>query len=561
MNKRLLDIVQNPDLLVLNDIEILENEISKYPFVQSYRAVQLLATHRFKENDYAAKLSETAAFTTDKKILYHLIHQKEIQENREKFVENNVSTKDQSLDQYQPNTKLEKLIATPETKFQEVEIKQIDLPKKVYTDGELNRILFEGEEDFLNEENENIDIEATQEAGAIVMLPKEGNLGEFAEGTRKFTRETIIKKEEIKSEEHIIEGTSHLSFHEIDASLTQEKLVTENQNLHLNINISQDFTETTRAFTTETIIDEDKIKSEENIIESTSQLSFHGSEEFLPTVKIEIRNEVSRHFVAENKVSKHEAEMQKLIAEVEAKMKKSSVKNTEKDEGFAENSSLDFMGISHEEPSVNILETQTIENNSEIEVVKEEPNSTWKPINFSAKKSAFRNNEIVEKKESNVDTEEKVEVKNEEFKENISDLLIVDEVIKNEPKITEIIEGKPLDSDESNVPVFINTWQSWLKLKPETTVLKENSKQKAIESFIEKEPKISKLKVESNFTFKDRGDNISHLMTETLANLYLDQKLYLKAQKAFELLIEKEPTKAERFKEKLLKIKELRNQK
>ena len=49
-------------------------------------------------------------------------------------------------------------------------------------------------------------------------------------------------------------------------------------------------------------------------------------------------------------------------------------------------------------------------------------------------------------------------------------------------------------------------------------------------------------------------------MTETLANLYLDQKLYSKAQKAFELLIEKNPEKADNFNEKLLKIKELRNQ-
>jgi hypothetical protein len=49
MNNRIVEILQNPDLLVFNDIEILENEISKSPFVQSFRAVQLLATHRFKE--------------------------------------------------------------------------------------------------------------------------------------------------------------------------------------------------------------------------------------------------------------------------------------------------------------------------------------------------------------------------------------------------------------------------------------------------------------------------------------------------------------------------------
>lgn len=578
MNNRIIEILQNPELLVSNDIEILEKEISKNPFVQSYRAVQLLATHRFKEENYASKLSETAAFTTDKKILYHLIHQKDIAKSE---IENEANVNSENFDlkkeenevEKPPVSKLEKLIAIPETKFQEIKLPQVDLPKEVFIDGELNRILFEGEEDFLNEENETIDLEATQEAGKIVIASKNGALGEFSEATRKFTPETIVQEEKINKEENIVETASEVSFHGIDSILEP------NSDLISNLNDSelettaesapQEFTEATPEFTTETIIDEDKIKSEENLIESTSELSFHGSQEFLPDVKIEIKRESSPHFIAENKLSKHEAEMQKLIAEVEAKMKKSSVKKIEKEEEFEDTHSLDFSGISHEEIAEKTSEMPKAEIISISESEKEESNSPWKPMDFSSKRSAFRNNEIIEKRTQETESEKIIEAVSEEIIEskpeesqiNQPDQLISKEVEISPTEILSKTDEISSDNEESNIPVFINTWQSWLKLNPEIPVLKETVKQKAIESFIEKEPRISKLKEESSFVIKDKGDNISHLMTETLANLYLDQKLYSKAQKAFQLLIIKEPKKAEKFEEKLLKIKELRNQK
>ena len=78
----------------------------------------------------------------------------------------------------------------------------------------------------------------------------------------------------------------------------------------------------------------------------------------------------------------------------------------------------------------------------------------------------------------------------------------------------------------------------------------------AIETFIEANPKISKLKEESDFVVKDRSENISHLMTETLANLYVDQKLYTKALNAFDVLIEKHPEKKEHFEERIQQIKD-----
>jgi hypothetical protein len=47
-------------------------------------------------------------------------------------------------------------------------------------------------------------------------------------------------------------------------------------------------------------------------------------------------------------------------------------------------------------------------------------------------------------------------------------------------------------------------------------------------------------------------------MTETLARLYAEQKLYSKAIKAFEILSEKHPHKKDYFKEKIEEIKAIR---
>ena len=112
--------------------------------------------------------------------------------------------------------------------------------------------------------------------------------------------------------------------------------------------------------------------------------------------------------------------------------------------------------------------------------------------------------------------------------------------------------------EDSNVPGFINTWQSWLKIErvEETPIDKAEIKNKVIESFIENNPKISQLKDEVNFVVKEKTDDISHLMTETLANLYIEQKLYSKAVNAFLILSNKFPDKKEYFEAKIQEIKD-----
>lgn len=134
---------------------------------------------------------------------------------------------------------------------------------------------------------------------------------------------------------------------------------------------------------------------------------------------------------------------------------------------------------------------------------------------------------------------------------------------ESQEKKTEKVPAAPVSSDpaDSNIPGFINTWQSWLKIDRTEEVEKEKVeiKTKVIEAFIEKNPRISQLKDEVNFVVKEKGDDISHLMTETLANLYIEQKLYTKAVKAFEILIGKMPEKEAYFKGRIQEIKDLRN--
>jgi len=120
---------------------------------------------------------------------------------------------------------------------------------------------------------------------------------------------------------------------------------------------------------------------------------------------------------------------------------------------------------------------------------------------------------------------------------------------------------KPVQNPaDSNVPGFINTWQSWLKIDRPQEPEKEKTeiKNKVIEAFIENNPRISQLKEESSFVIREKNDDISHLMTETLANLYFEQKLYTKAIKAFEILINKYPDKKEHFENRIKEIKDFR---
>jgi hypothetical protein len=665
MNPRVLELIKNPKNIQLEDLGLLKEEIHTFPYIQNIRALHLYGIHLYEKENYQKELSTTAAYTTDKKILYQLINGKIRQESKPEIVEDKKPIKAvEKPAQYAPKSK-----SFPIKREEEVSLeKQADeqanacvLPilqdiKPIYVNGERNRILFEGEENFLDEENsEIIDIESTLESGTLVtqkaetiteqpvqeqkeeiQAETEGKAGE------DFTPETIIHEDQISSEkeEEKIDEIENVSFHEVEPLLPEE-------------NVDEEVTEEPESIATED--NHEAVSDQELPIEEVdAEVSFHGTDSFMPDVKIEANNgetvEVSE--ISQPNVNRHEEEMRRLIEEVEKKMKETkSVSQEEESEpeviqdheiSFAETQNFHFWSTGQEEPGETkeepiqeeIVENQLpVEEESKVEIAEEkqeeqekvtEVQSAWKPMSLesnmpdsliskSAEGSAPEIKapaaETIPEAEAKIITEEPqpketaetvtetakveavpveeetetiespkeekaAEVSKEDapvmnvsfFGTDISTLKVEEkqQESKEEPveKVQEVtMKNTPQPSADSNVPGFINTWQSWLKIDRVEEVEKDKSevKEKAIEAFIENNPRISQLREESSYVVKEKNDDISHLMTETLAKLYFEQKLYTKAIKAFEILIKKNPEKKKYFESKIQDIKDFRS--
>ncbi|SKB80169.1 hypothetical protein SAMN05660477_01186 [Soonwooa buanensis] len=271
----------------------------------------------------------------------------------------------------------------------------------------------------------------------------------------------------------------------------------------------------------------------------------------------------------------------------ERKEQEPTIVDVAKEEPVQENSAWKPMSIDAHQPDALIgkVETPNIvtatEKDNKPEPSKEEVSETVNPEikleeSVEEPKTAI---EIVEQKEENlIETSEKIEEEKRPifnvsfFGDSIA--MVDDQKKANEEVVEEVVEEaqqkeveipvvaaqEDIKPEKSNVRQFINTWQNWLKIDRTAEIEKDKEvkKQKAIDEFIENQPKITQLKDEASFVVKEKKEDISHLMTETLANLYLEQKLYSKAIKAFETLIAKHPEKTDYFTQKIEDIKEQR---
>ena len=129
--------------------------------------------------------------------------------------------------------------------------------------------------------------------------------------------------------------------------------------------------------------------------------------------------------------------------------------------------------------------------------------------------------------------------------------------------------GKPLDFSINEKYSF----QEWLQLSRlhaidrgnENKNIIENSdlellkkkKTEIIDKFIESNPKISPVRQDNTKIpyFESSQSENTHLMTETLARVYLEQKKYQKAIQAYEILILKYPEKSSFFADHISDIK------
>lgn len=370
MNTRILDLIKNPELLQIEDLKLLEPEIEKMPYMQSLRAIYLLGVHQFYNEQFQTELTKTAAYTTDKKILYHLINKNKIQQNPTPVLENT------EKEPYLSYSKQED-IQTDETN---TENKEIENPTN--TENTLPSV--KGIDFY----TKNLEIKNSNST------PKQK--------TNSIDFYTLPKHRSSEGYKHI----SPISFYE--RPLTQKE---------------------------ETEIYVPKTEHGEKV---TKEQTINTDNEWKP--------------------------MQ-----------------------------LDIFPIAPSQPIIEVSE---------------------KEIEFSQPEDE----EILSKAETKNDN----------------------------------------SSKNSNVSSFIDTWQNWLKIDRTPVVSEQEKKAAIIDKFIENNPKISPIKEDVEFVIKEKSDDISHLMTETLAQLYVEQKLYTKAIKAYQILQEKYPEKTNEFGQKIEEIKKSR---
>ena len=642
IDQRILRLLKTPEEILVEDLPILESEIGKYPFIQSIRALYLYGTHRHDQAAYKSLLTATAAYTTDKKILYQFINKEEkavlkteekveeaaTQSKTEVFTNGNATSLKSKFENSKstfPRLKVEEEVidTTPEIIVEEtIEPKHED---GVEIENVLEKPVQEETQKETVVEVEVPQTEIPEEEIVEETVTEEKILDEVKDVENTIETESLIESIETDRQDQIVD--EFIEEIKVESNSETESLVSfepKEESISQNISDKIEDQPPYELAIAEPIIQKEEFK-EDQPKEDTSQLSFYERfDDHLPKVQIHSVKEEHITEAPQQNPERHLSEMDRLIAEVEAKMKAKKLES-EKIEDKVEVENFGNCDISFAENYDTLNETQTASQEIPSEVVKNkieekvkeeslviekepeinaEVKSEWKPLHVESntpdaliniEKTKVLASPIIKKPvpakekdvlESVIALEEPKIVEEQEERPVLNVSFFSDTVEALQPKkdIVEspIAEIKEESIEVSNVPHFINTWHNWLKVDKKDSVLweentaeeliedktietevvieeKEEIKAKAIETFIENNPKISKLKEETDFVVREKSENISHLMTETLAGLYVQQKLYTKAIGAYQILKEKYPEKEAYFEEKIKEVKDIRS--
>lgn len=571
MNARVLELIQRPENISAEDISVLQSEIDKFPYMQSIRTLYLSAIHQFNTENYHKELTKTAAYTTDKKILYHFINFKKETEKKEptKFKKINLVKETETPNHPIPETIVEEIISeteankivgdteieapipnkladeisensTPNSEILETAKSELEkitaekivevLPISVIGDTELETPILdkkENEFEVFNEE-ENLELENQIFAELATEEEKQNDIFRTREGDLNYSKDTVLEHISQIKETNIT--PAEISFNAFDSFLPDVKFSVPAKSEELAI---QEIT-----------------PEEKGEISSEQDINFSQIQEF------EIKQEpIFKQEIAPANETKEEEEV------IEIEEKNEIIEEIPEPEIAFEWKPMNFI----QNPLDAHIKNSKQETPKSIAPILEKtiPTEVPKPIEITPVQE-IKQDEIVAEQSSEI--EEKPVINISFFENKVSEMVTEKPIIKEE--VEEIIAEEKTEDVASNIPNFVNTWQNWLKIdrtetpktEPEPSKIIEK-KAEIIDKFIEENPKISQLKEDTHYVVKEKANDISHLMTETLAKLYVEQRLYTKAITAYEALKKKHPERQAEFEDKIQEIKELRNQK
>ena len=607
METRIIDLIKNPETLRVEDLSLLETEIEKFPYMQSLRAIYLLGVHRFYNENFSKELAKTAAYTTDKRILYNLINK--TNENMAAALaasafpfKTDLATKTPKIQE----VKTEAIPAPAEVKIEEktdlvTETQSVEISEPV-SFVEENKI---EEAQALNNETPSIpDVSPIEEPQADILSPEktetektELTAAEYiAAEMAKLKAGAATEEPAIAEKEENIETTETI---EIISEAEKEEILVEGVKAEeiSPIEIVEE-KEVEVEIETEPVEEEERFSAEELASPDTFNLrkpkettiDFYNRKQtgFVEETPAQKENIYSSEKPISEKPAEKEEEKETNISFYAQKQAESIEESPAQKEDFysakttsespaekeERETTIDFYARKQtsfvEETPAQKEDFYSAKTTSESSAEKEERETT---IDFYASKKA--NSDAQEEQTSyspvniyqkQIDTEkEATEVsKNLVQEENISTTEEAANSEKPEPKAeieTEKVSEVVKPTSNSNVTSFISTWKSWLKIDRSEIVTPSEQDKKAaiIDKFIENNPKISPIKEDVDFIVKEKSNDISHLMTETLAQLYVEQKLYTKAIQAYKILQEKHPERTEEFEERIEEIKKSRN--
>ena len=644
METRIIDLIKNPETLRVEDLSLLETEIEKFPYMQSLRAIYLLGVHRFYNEHFPKELAKTAAYTTDKRILYNLINktnenmaaalaasafpfktefttktpalqeikvegtpihtEEEVVENTDLVVETQSIEISEPVSFVEENTNEEQQTTNNKTPYisdvSPVEEPQYNAPSPEINEYEQKKLAID---EYIAAEMAKLKSGTATEAPSIV---EEEEDVEPVKAVETISEKEEIAVEEVKAEE--ITPVETVEEREVEVETEPVAVETEEErfsaeelaspstfNLKKPKETTIDFYNRKQTgYAEETsALKEDYYSSakpvEENSTKETN-VDFYTKKQTEPVEEAPAQKE---DFYSVKPVSESSAEDETKETTIDFYAQKQTIAETavQKEDVYSsekttENkeieTTIDFYARKQTE-SVEETPAQKENNYSSESSTENEARGT--NIDFYAskiavsdaqeeQKSAYSPVDIYQKTidTENTEKDEPVEVyknpvdfyssqnKPVQEEENVS---VTEDVADSEKpeiepvKVTEVV--KP--ASNSNVTSFISTWKSWLKIDRSEIVTPSEQDKKAaiIDKFIENNPKISPIKEDVDFIVKEKSNDISHLMTETLAQLYVEQKLYTKAIQAYKILQEKHPERMKEYEEVIEEIKKSRN--
>ena len=648
METRIIDLIKNPETLRVEDLNLLETEIEKFPYMQSLRAIYLLGVHRFYNEHFPKELAKTAAYTTDKRILYNLINktnenmaaalaasafpfktefttktpalqeikveetpihtEEEVVENTDLVVENQPVEISEPVSFVEENTNEEQQATNNETPpipdVPSVEEPQYSAPSPERSEYEQKKLAID---EYIAAEMAKLKSGIATEAPSIVEKEEDIEPVKAVETISETEKEEVVveevKTEEISPieivEEKEVEVEAEAVVETEEKRFSAEELASpETFNLKKPKETTIDFYNRKQTgYAEETSAPKEDYYSsakpvEENEVKETT-VDFYAKKQAEPIEEVPAQKE-DYYSVKPVSESSAEDEAKETSIDFYAQKQTKSIEETSvQKEDFYSAKTTSESSAEKEERETTIdfyarKQTESVEENpAQKENIYSSESSTENEargtnIDFYASKKTASDTQEEQKSahspvdiyQKPIDTEkdEPVEVyknpvdfyssqnKPVQEEENVSatEEIANSEKPKAEPeKVTEVV--KP--TSNSNVTSFISTWKSWLKIDRSEIVTPSEQDKKAaiIDKFIENNPKISPIKEDVDFIVKEKSNDISHLMTETLAQLYVEQKLYTKAIQAYKILQEKHPEKTEEFEERIEEIKKSRN--